>query len=416
MRLDYKEPSEIWTYVPLNVERSTLNENIPYADNYMRLEELTYNLPPDLIAQEPARPRDACRLLVLHRATGKIEHRQFPDLLEYLSPLDVVILNNTRVIPARLFAVVAGKETEQKVEVLLLRQESEAVWEALVKPGKKAKPGVQLNFGMGVRGEVLGMTPTGSRRLQFALVDTSSSVGGGVATLRSSDASSLRSTSREPRRRALQSPPPLYDALDTTLRKLGAAPLPPYITTPLKHAGDYQTVYARQPGSVAAPTAGLHFTPRMLATLRHHVAAVCSLTLHIGPATFRPIRTDIVEDHPMLPEEFTLSPRTAALINSKKKSGGRIVAVGTSSCRVLESCVDDAGLLHPDSGETSLFITQGFRFRAVEALLTNFHLPKSTNLLLVAAFAGREQTLAAYNEAISQHYRFYSFGDAMLII
>jgi S-adenosylmethionine:tRNA ribosyltransferase-isomerase len=348
----------------------------------MRIEDLVYNLPPQLIAQEPARPRDACRLLVLHRATGKIEHRHFPNLLEYLSPLDVVILNNTRVIPARLFAEVAGKETERKVEVLLLRQESEAIWEALVKPGKKAKPGVHLNFGMGVRGEILGLTTTGSRRIQFALKQDAS---------------------------------PMAD-LDTTLRKLGAAPLPPYITTPLKHAGDYQTVYARRPGSVAAPTAGLHFTPRMLATLRQHVAAVCSITLHIGPATFRPIRTDIVEDHPMLPEEFTLSARTAALINSKKKSGGRIVAVGTSSCRVLESCVDDTGLLHPDSGETSLFITQGFRFRAVEALLTNFHLPKSTNLLLVAAFAGREQTLAAYNEAISRHYRFYSFGDAMLII
>ncbi len=348
----------------------------------MRLEELDYDLPKELIAQEPARPRDASRLLVLHRASGKVEHRAFPDLLEYLLPTDVVVMNDTRVIPARLFANLDTADGKS-VEVLLLRQEDAEIWQALVKPAKKAKAGVRLVFEKGVYGEVLGLTDTGSRRIRFSLNPRQASAG---------------------------------ESVDEALKRLGNAPLPPYITAALSKPDDYQTVYASQSGSVAAPTAGLHFTPQLLDALSGKVAAVCYLTLHIGPATFRPIRSENVETHPMLPEWFSLAADTADIINRVKRDGGRIVAVGTSTCRVLESCADEAGLLHAAEGETSLFITQGSRFRVTDVLLTNFHLPKSTNLLLAIAFAGKKKIFAVYEEAVSLRYRFYSFGDAMLIV
>ena len=345
----------------------------------MRLQELEYSLPQELIAQEPARPRDSSRLLVLHRSSGQIEHRIFPDLLEYLSSADVVVMNNTRVIPARLFAALNPDAEEKPIEVLLLRQEDGETWEALVKPGKKAKTGLWLYFGKSLRAQVLGLTSSGSRRLRF-----------------SSDGAA--------------------GDLNDLLKRLGRPPLPPYITAPLRKASDYQTVYARRPGSVAAPTAGLHFTPRILTKIRKKAAAVCYLTLHIGPATFRPIRSETVEEHPMPPEHFSLPGDVTSTINRARGNGGRVIAVGTSTCRVLESCADERGLLHPAEGETSLFITERFQFRVTDALLTNFHLPKSTNLLLAMAFAGREKLFAAYEEAVSLRYRFFSFGDAMLIV
>jgi S-adenosylmethionine:tRNA ribosyltransferase-isomerase len=349
----------------------------------LRLDDLIYDLPPELIAQEPARPRDASRLLVLHRDAGIIEDRQFPDLLTYLSPRDAMVMNDTRVIPARLFATSDTTPDSKPLEVLLLRQESAAVWRALVKPGKKAKVGMHLHFGEQVQAEVLGLTEEGSRRLRFYLAqhDTASD-----------------------------------EELKHALTHIGAPPLPPYITAPLRRPGDYQTVYAKKPGAVAAPTAGLHFTPHLLDQLRQQIHAVCSLTLHIGPATFRPIRTETVEEHPMAPEQFSLPESVTDVVNAVHAQGGRRLAIGTSTCRVLESCVDDNGLVHPQEGETTLFIKPGFRFRAVDILLTNFHLPKSTNLLLVMAFAGRENTLCAYQHAINERYRFFSFGDAMLII
>ncbi len=345
----------------------------------MRLEELDYNLPRELIAQQPARPRDSSRLLVLRRETGEIEHRRFSDLAEYLHPYDIVVMNNSRVIPARLFATT--ESSAKPLEVLLLREEGDDTWECLVKPGKKAKDGLCLCFDQGLRGQILGRTETGSRRIRFSLDDDNCS-----------------------------------ECVTQKLARLGEPPLPPYITAPLRKASDYQTVYARRPGSVAAPTAGLHFTPRMLSALRRKVAAVRFLTLHIGPATFRPIHTDTIEEHPMPPEQFTVSAQTTAAINRAREKGGRVIAVGTSTCRVLETCADEAGQIHPRAGETSLFITPGFRFRATDVLLTNFHLPKSTNLLLVRAFAGPEKAAAAYSQAVSLRYRFFSFGDAMLVL
>lgn len=342
----------------------------------MRLEELDYNLPKELIAQEPARPRDSSRLLVLHRSSGRIEHRTFGDLLEYLSAKDVLVMNDTRVIPARLFAQIEG-QGGQIVEILLLRQEDDKTWQALVKPGKRGKKGARLDFGEGLYGEILGLTEEGNRRIRFSLKSG--------------------------------------ESVDQALERLGKTPLPPYITSCLSEPEDYQTVYARRPGSVAAPTAGLHFTPRLLEALRGK-AAVCHLTLHIGPATFRPVRCAQVEEHPMPPEQFVLSAETAEAVNRARKEGGRVIAVGTSTCRVLEACADNSGAVQARSGETSLYITPGFQFRVSVVLLTNFHLPKSTNLLLAIAFAGREKIFAAYAEAVSLGYRFYSFGDAMLIV
>lgn len=347
----------------------------------MRLEELEYHLPKELIAQEPARPRDSSRLLVLSRATGEIEHRRFTDLPEYLSARDVVVMNNTRVIPARLFAGLEPGADEKPIEVLLLRQEQGTIWEALVKPGKRGKKDLVLHFGEGLRGRVLGMMEGGNRRIQFSLERDGND-----------------------------------DDVNRALLHMGRPPLPPYITAPLRRPEDYQTVYAKWPGSVAAPTAGLHFTPRMLKVVQEKVAAVCYLTLHIGPATFRPIRSELVEEHPMPPEQFSLSLEVAESVNRVRAAGGRVVAVGTSTCRVLESCADENGILHPTEGETSLFIQEGYRFKITDALLTNFHLPKSTNLLLALAFAGREKLYAAYEAAVMLRYRLYSFGDAMVIV
>lgn len=362
------------------MEIQGVRDNIPLVEN-VRLSELNYNLPEELIAQEPARPRDASRLLVLHRASGEIEDRSFPDLLSYLQPTDIVAMNDTQVIPARLYATV-GHDPAKPVEFLLLRQESEAIWYAMAKPGKRAQPASILEFGHGVSCEVVGIEADGIRRLRFFLdPDTAQ---------------------KQP--------------LSMRLQQVGVPPLPPYITAPLKRPEDYQTVYARTPGAVAAPTAGLHFTPELLDKLRLKVRDVCTVTLHIGPWTFRPIKAATVEEHPMSTEQFTLSQDTVDALNTARDAGGRLLAVGTSTCRVLESCVGDDHRIVARDGDTDLFIMPEFKFRAVDMLLTNFHLPKSTNLLLVCAFAGRENAFRAYEHAVRERYRFFSFGDAMLIV
>jgi S-adenosylmethionine:tRNA ribosyltransferase-isomerase len=340
----------------------------------MNVTDLDYHLPPELIAQEPARPRDSSRLLVLHRGRGTIEHRRFRDLPEYLLPTDVVVLNETRVIRARLHG--QRQPGGGKAEVLLLEDRGGGVWEALVSPGRRIPPGREIVFEeAGVRAEVLARTPAGGRLLRF----------------------------HDPERAA------------ALLPAVGEVPLPPYITRPLAAESDYQTVYARQPGSSAAPTAGLHFTGEMLETVRRRVAATVTLSLDIGLGTFRPIHAARVEDHDMHAENYAIPERTAAAVSQALAAGRRVVAVGTTSARALEAAAE-AGGVRAGAGRTDLFIRPGYRFQAVGALLTNFHLPRSTLLLLVCALAGRELLLHAYAEAVAQRYRFLSFGDAMLIV
>jgi S-adenosylmethionine:tRNA ribosyltransferase-isomerase len=340
----------------------------------MNIADFDYHLPADLIAQEPARPRDSSRLLVLHRETGEVEHRGFRDMVCYLAPDDVVALNDTRVIRARLLG--RREPGGGRTAVLLLAERDGNVWEALVTPGRRLPPGRQIAFGEGeLRAEVLARTPAGGRLLRFS----------GRGEVRSQ------------------------------LERLGEVPLPPYIHRPLDEEADYQTVYARTPGASAAPTAGLHFTPEMLAAVRGRVRTVVSLTLHIGVSTFRPIHVERVEDHEMHAESYAIPETTARLATDAMVRGHRIVAVGTSTARALEAATEE-GRVRPGVDETDLFITPGYQFRAVRALLTNFHMPRSTLLLLVCAFAGKEATLCAYREAIQQRYRFLSFGDAMLIV
>jgi S-adenosylmethionine:tRNA ribosyltransferase-isomerase len=341
----------------------------------MRLADLDYALPPELIAEEPCRPRDASRLLVLHRARGEIEHRAFRELPQLLSQQDLVVMNDTRVIPARL--VGKREATGGRVEALLVREESPGVWQALVSASRRLKPGDGLVFGQGeMRARLIaGPLESGGRLLEF-----------------------------EPR-----------EQFRDWLERAGEVPLPPYLHS-RRGEDQYQTVFAREPGSSAAPTAGLHFTEELLAELRLRAAGLVFLTLHIGPATFRPIRTEQVEAHVMHEEWFSLSPQAAAEINRARAGGKRLLAVGTSTLRALESSLDPEGRLEPRSGPTRLFILPGYRFQVVGALLTNFHLPRSTLLALVFAFAGREPTLRAYEEAIGERYGFLSFGDAMLIL
>ena len=338
-----------------------------------KLSDFDYPLAPELIAQRPARPRDSCRLLVLDRRTGETWHRQFPDLVAELEPDDVVVLNDTRVLPARLRGRKA--ETGGEVEVLLLREHAPDSWEALVRPARRVRAGTRLLFGEGeLQAEVVGITAEGGRRLRFS--------------------------SRGPVRRALE--------------RLGEVPLPPYVHRRIARRADYQTIYARAAGSSAAPTAGLHFTARLLDRIRAGVDAVVPLTLHIGVATFRPIRTERLEDHAMHVEHYVVPEATARAVNSARERGSRIVAVGTTTVRALESAGRD-GLVQAGAGATDLYLRPGRRFQVVDAMLTNFHLPRSTLLLLVCAFAGREPVLRAYAEAAARGYRFFSFGDAMFI-
>jgi S-adenosylmethionine:tRNA ribosyltransferase-isomerase len=341
----------------------------------LRTEDFTYHLPDGLIAQEPLPQRDHSRLLVLRRETGTIGHHHFYDLPSLLNPGDLLVLNDTRVLAARLFG--HKKEGTGRVEILLLRPAGENTWEIICSPGKRARPGSKLVFGDGrLEGEILQILSSGNRIISFKTPGNL-----------------------------------LYPLLD----ELGKVPLPPYIKKELHDGERYQTVYSRKKGSAAAPTAGLHFTPLIFENLQKRGIEWVFLTLHIGLGTFRPVKTQFVTDHQMHSEYYAISGLAAEKINETKKAGRRIIAVGTTCCRVLETQCDEKGLLREGQGETNIFIYPGYQFKAIDGLLTNFHLPRSTLLMLTCAFAGRENVLQAYHEAVQLKYRFYSFGDCMFI-
>ena len=333
-----------------------------------------YDLPEELIAQDPLEDRSSSRLMVLDRQTGDVEHRHFTDILEYLHPGDCLVINNTKVIPARLFGV--KEDTQAKIEVLLLKRKENDIWETLVKPGKKAKPGTKLVFGDGLlTAEVVDVVEEGNRLIQFH-----------------------------------------YDGIfEEILDQLGQMPLPPYITHQLKDKNRYQTVYAKYDGSAAAPTAGLHFTKELLQKVKDMGVDIAEVTLHVGLGTFRPVKVENVLDHHMHSEFYMVSQEAADKINRAKESGHRVIAVGTTSTRTLEAAADENGRLHETSGWTEIFIYPGYQFKVIDALITNFHLPQSTLVMLVSALAGREHVLHAYEIAVKERYRFFSFGDAMLI-
>lgn len=341
----------------------------------MRVADFDYPLPEDLIAQEPLPERSASRMMVLHRAERRWQHCHFTDLPNYLQPGDCLVLNDTRVIPARLRG---RRQSGGQVEILLLKPLGDMRWQVLAKPARRVRPGDRLEFGQGLHGEVLSAGDEGLRELLFEA----------------------------------------DGPFDELLERYGEAPLPPYVRRPPRpdDRERYQTVYARHPGAVAAPTAGLHFDPPMLERLQQAGIHLAFLTLHVGLGTFRPVTASRVEDHVMHPEAYQLPRACAVAANRAREQGHRIVAVGTTVVRVLETVADDHGRLRPSAGETSLFIYPGYRFRAVDAMITNFHLPRSTLLMMVAAFAGREFILDAYREAIRERYRFYSYGDCMLIL
>lgn len=340
----------------------------------MNVKDYDYDLPEELIAQDPLEDRSSSRLMVLDRQTGDVEHRHFTDILEYLHPGDCLVINNTKVIPARLFGV--KEDTQAKIEVLLLKRKENDIWETLVKPGKKAKPGTKLVFGDGLlTAEVVDVVEEGNRLIQFH-----------------------------------------YDGIfEEILDQLGQMPLPPYITHQLKDKNRYQTVYAKYDGSAAAPTAGLHFTKELLQKVKDMGVDIAEVTLHVGLGTFRPVKVDNVLDHHMHSEFYMVSQEAADKINRAKESGHRVIAVGTTSTRTLEAAADENGRLHETSGWTEIFIYPGYQFKVIDALITNFHLPQSTLVMLVSALAGRERVLHAYEIAVKERYRFFSFGDAMLI-
>ncbi|WP_031516102.1 tRNA preQ1(34) S-adenosylmethionine ribosyltransferase-isomerase QueA [Desulfofalx alkaliphila] len=337
-----------------------------------------YFLPEELIAQSPLEKRDQSRLMVLHRETGLIEHRNFSDLLLYLKKGDTLVVNETKVLPARLFG--ERQKTGAKIEVLLLKQLSESRWEVLVKPGKKAKIGEKLIF------------KNKGRVIMDALVTDNTAAGGKVLQF------NYKGNFLE-----------VIDAI-------GTMPLPPYIKEQLKDKDRYQTIYARQEGSAAAPTAGLHFTPELIAGLQQEGIQIAKILLHVGLGTFRPVQTEDVRRHQMHEEYYQVTPQAADIINRNRKQGGRIIAVGTTSVRTLETVADSKGEVQAGSGWTDIFIYPGYKFKCVDCLITNFHLPKSTLLMLVSALAGRDKVLEAYGQAVQHKYRFFSFGDAMLII
>lgn len=339
-----------------------------------------YELPPELIAQHPMQKRDGSRLMVIDRETGEISHKHFYDIIDYLDPNDVLVINDSKVIPARLYGHVEGRE-DAKIELLLLRSHSLDVWETLVKPGKRAKIGSRLVFGDGMlHGEIVGMADEGNRLIKFDYDRTK------------------------------------YQTVYEILHVIGLMPLPPYITETLKDNDRYQTVYAREEGSAAAPTAGLHFTQELLEKIKAKGVAVAPVMLHVGLGTFRPVKAEKISEHIMHTEYFSVPEESARIINERKAAGGRIICVGTTSCRTIESVADENGHIPAISGDTGIFIFPGYRFKAVDALITNFHLPESTLLMLISAFYGREEILSAYNIAVKDKYRFFSFGDAMLIV
>lgn len=340
----------------------------------MKTSDFYYDLPQELIAQTPIEPRDASRLMVLNKETGAIEHRIFRDLTEYLTDKDCLILNNTRVIPARIYGT--KMETGAYVEFLLLTQKENDVWECLCKPGKRAKIGTKFDFGDGkLQGEVIDVQEDGNRIVRFTCDGN------------------------------------IFAVLD----EIGQMPLPPYIKEKLENKERYQTVYSKELGSAAAPTAGLHFTPEMLEKIKAMGVKIGYVTLHVGLGTFRPVKVDDVTKHKMHTEHYHMPPETAELINETKKNGGRVIAVGTTSCRTIESVAAKNGCICEDDDNTSIFIYPGFEFKCMDALITNFHLPESTLIMLVSAFAGFDNIMNAYNTAVEEKYRFFSFGDAMFI-
>ncbi len=340
----------------------------------MKTSDFYYDLPKELIAQDPLEDRSSSRLLHLSMKDGSIEHRHFTDILEYLHEGDCLVINDTRVIPARLYG--HKEETGALIEILLLKRKENDTWECLVKPGKKARPGARITFGDGIlKGEILDVVDEGNRLIRFE-----------------------------------------YDGIfEEILDQLGEMPLPPYITHKLKDKNRYQTVYAKNDGSAAAPTAGLHFTEDLLKKVEEKGVKIAHVTLHVGLGTFRPVKVDDVEQHHMHSEFYVVEEDQAKLINDTKKQGGRVISVGTTSCRTLESAAGEDGILRAGSGWTDIFIYPGYRFKMIDGLITNFHLPESTLLMLVSALAGKDKIMAAYEEAVKQRYRFFSFGDAMLI-
>lgn len=340
----------------------------------MKLSEFYYELPQELIAQDPLSNRVASKLLLLDKKTGNVEHKIFSDITGYLNPGDCLVINDTKVIPARLMGRKIG--TDANIEVLLLKRNSDDIWETLVKPGKKAKIGTRISFGDGLLiGEVIDIVAEGNRLIRFE-----------------------------------------YEGIfEEILDKLGEMPLPPYITHKLADKNRYQTVYAKNEGSAAAPTAGLHFTNELLEEIEAKGIIIARVTLHVGLGTFRPVKVENVLEHHMHSEFICVKKDEADKINEARKNGGRIIAVGTTSCRTLESAAGEDGVVNPVSKETDIFIYPGYKFKAVDALITNFHLPESTLLMLVSALAGKENVMDAYKEAIDKRYRFFSFGDAMFI-
>ena len=339
-----------------------------------RTADYYFDLPRELIAQDPLEDRSSSRLLVMDRNTGEVTHGTFRDILRYLHPGDALILNDTKVIPARLLGEREG--TGASIEILLLKRMEKDVWECLVRPGKKLRPGARAVFGDGsLKAEILEVVEGGNRLVRFEF----------------------------------------EGIFEEVLDRLGEMPLPPYITHKLKDRGRYQTVYARYEGSAAAPTAGLHFTPELLDEVRALGVQTDFVTLHVGLGTFRPVKVDDVEQHTMHTEWYNVPEETADLINRTHQAGGRVICVGTTSCRTVESAADENGIVHAGSDDTSIFIYPGYHFKTMDGLITNFHLPESTLIMLVSAFAGREHVLKAYEEAVRERYRFFSFGDAMFI-
>lgn len=340
----------------------------------MDVKDFYYDLPQELIAQDPLLDRSSSRLMVLNKYTGAVEHKVFTDIVDYLKPGDCLVINNTKVIPARLYGVKEG--TQAKIEILLLKRRENDIWETLVKPGKKCKPGTKIIFGEGLLvGEVIDIVDEGNRLIQFR-----------------------------------------YEGIfEEILDQLGQMPLPPYITHQLKDKNRYQTVYAKYDGSAAAPTAGLHFTPELLEQVRAMGVEIAEVTLHVGLGTFRPVKVENVLEHHMHSEFYRIEQSEADKINKAKREGHRVISVGTTSTRTLESAADENGFLKETSGWTEIFIYPGYEFKVIDALITNFHLPESTLVMLVSALAGRENVLNAYEEAVKERYRFFSFGDAMFI-
>ena len=348
---------------------SVLNEN------EMKVTDYYFDLPQEQIAQDPLEDRSSSRLLVLDKETGEYSHHVFREITQFLKPGDCLVLNNTKVIPARLFGEKEG--TQAKIEILLLKRKENDVWETLVKPGKKAKVGTKIIFGGGLLvGEVIDIVEEGNRLIKFT-----------------------------------------YEGIfEEILDQLGQMPLPPYITHQLKDKNRYQTVYAKYDGSAAAPTAGLHFTPELLQQVKDMGVDIAEVTLHVGLGTFRPVKVDNILEHHMHSEFYMVTQEAADKINNAKKNGHRVICVGTTSCRTIESAADENGMLRESSGWTEIFIYPGYQFKVLDCLITNFHLPESTLLMLVSALAGREHVLAAYEEAVKEGYRFFSFGDAMMIL